>query len=152
MAPSQNGSEPLLPPKLLNEGPEPISATSLGAIKALSILRIALGASVLIAPRWSSALFRLPIPAEMAVIARLFGGREVVLGELLLTAQDKNSPTGGRREMKRALWANIGADSLDVCSVIFAVATGTMGKVPGALFGGGAAVLIALAALSLKGF
>lgn len=84
-------------------------------------------------------------------MARLFGGREVVLGELLITAEDKNSPTGGRREIKRALWANIGADTIDVCSVIFAVATGTMGKIPGVLFGGGAAVALGLGALGLKG-
>jgi hypothetical protein len=87
----------------------------------------------------------------MSVIVRLFGVREFMLGELLMTAEDKNSSTRGRREIRRALLANMGTDAVDVCSVVFAVATGAMGRVPGALFGGAGAVALGLGVLGLKG-
>jgi hypothetical protein len=87
----------------------------------------------------------------MSVIVRLFAIRDFMLGELLVTAEDRNSPTGGRREIRRALLANIGSDAVDICSIGFALATGTMGRVPGALFGGGAALFLGLGVLGLKG-
>ena len=82
---------------------------------------------------------------------RLYAIRELALGELLLTAEDKTSPTGGRREIKRALWANIGCDAVDICSVAFGLASGTIGRLPAALLGGPAAVAIGLGTLGLKG-
>jgi hypothetical protein len=148
---THNQSEPLIPSKLSAEHVEPLSYTTTTAIKALSVARIALGASTIIAPRWTCALFQFPIPASVSILARLFGVRELVLGELLITAEDKGSPTGGRRELRRTLLANLGTDTVDVCSVVFAVATGTIGRVPGALFGAGAVVALGLGGLGLRG-
>ncbi|KAF2262691.1 hypothetical protein CC78DRAFT_605740 [Lojkania enalia] len=150
-SPTHNQSEPLLPSKLANEQFSSLSTTSTTAIKALSILRIAVGASCIIAPRWSCALFQFPIPAAYSVMPRIFGVRDLILGELLITAENKESPDGGRREIKRALWANIGADVVDVGSVLFGLATGTVGRAPAAIFGGGAAAFVILGVLGLRG-
>ena len=77
--------------------------------------------------------------------------RDLALGELLLTAEAKNSPNGGRREIKRALWAGIGCDVADVASIAFALATGTMGRAPAVIFGGGAVAFLGLAGVSMRG-
>ncbi|KAF2468518.1 uncharacterized protein BDR25DRAFT_344244 [Lindgomyces ingoldianus] len=149
---SHNQSERLLAPKPMNEQySEPLSSTSSGAIRALSILRIAVGAGCLIAPRWTCALFQFPIAASVSVMPRLFGGRDLVLGELLMTAEDENAHDGGRREIKRALWAGIGTDAIDIGAIAFGVATGTVGKLPGAIFAGGAVAFIGLGALGMRG-
>ncbi|ORY08447.1 hypothetical protein BCR34DRAFT_603533 [Clohesyomyces aquaticus] len=149
---SHGQAEPLLAPKLRNEqASSPLTPTASGAIKALAILRGAIGVGCLIAPHWSCALFRYPIPASGAVITRLLGAREIVLGELLFTAEDKTSHDGGRREIRRALWANMASDGIDVFSILFGVATGTMGKVPGSLLAGGAIAFLGLGALGMRG-
>lgn len=82
---------------------------------------------------------------------RLFGVRDLALGELLFTAEDKDSPNGGRREIKRALLAGIGCDCVDVASIVFGVATGTVGKAPALIFAGGAAAFVGLGALGMRG-
>lgn len=144
-------SEPLIPSKLSAEHAAPLSNTTSTAIKALSLVRIAFGASTLIAPHWTGALFQFPIPASASILARLFGIREIVLGTLLITAEDKGSPAGGRRELRRALLAGLGVDTIDIFSSVFSVATGAMGRVPGALFGGAALALVLGGGLGLRG-
>ena len=144
-------SEPLIPSKLSAEHAEPLSYTTSTAIKVLSLVRIALGAATFIAPKWTCALFQFPIPVSASVLARLFGVREIILGELLITAEDKGSPAGGRRELRRTLLANLGADTVDICSVGFAVATGAMSRVAGALFVGAALGLVGLELIGLRG-
>lgn len=81
----------------------------------------------------------------------MVGARDGVLGELLLTAEDKSAPEGGRREMRRALWAGIAADAIDIGSLAYAVAKGHVGKPTGGLFGAGAVVFIGLGAWGLRG-
>lgn len=149
MSTQGHDTEPLLPSKAINK--HPLTQTSSSAIKALSILRIALGASTVIAPRWTCGLFMLPLPATSGILARLFGVGDIVLGELLITAEDKNSADGGRREVKRALWAGIGADCVGLASFAFELAAGNVGRTPSFLFAGGAAACIGLGALGLQG-
>jgi len=66
-------------------------------------------------------------------------------------ADDKTSLGGTRRELKRTLWANVGCDMVDICSLGFAVASGHIGRLPGALLAGGAAVCAGLGLLGLNG-
>ena len=134
----------------MNEQHEPVSSNLSVAIKILGIHRVALGAFCLIAPRFSCALFQFPVPAAYSIMPRLFGVRDLVLGELLLTAEDKNSSGGGKREIKRALWANIGTDCVDLASIAFGVATGTFGKTPALIFGGGAAASAVVGGLIMR--
>jgi hypothetical protein len=149
---SQHQTDPLLSPKLVNEQhAAPLSSATSTSIKALSFLRLAVGAACTIAPRFACGLFYFPVPAAYAVMPRLFGVRDIALAELLYTAEDKNSPTRGRREIRRSLWAGIGCDAVDILSLAYGVATGTVGKAPAAIIGGGAVAFIALAAVGLKG-
>jgi hypothetical protein len=67
------------------------------AIKAVSVIRIAIGAACLIAPRFTCAIFQYNVPAEHTLLVRMFGVRDAVLGELLITAEDRQ--TGSRRQV-----------------------------------------------------
>ncbi|KAF1956885.1 hypothetical protein CC80DRAFT_491755 [Byssothecium circinans] len=142
----QNSSqpEPLVPkmPITHQSAPEPLIPTTYYTIQALGYARMGLGAASLLAPRAAFLyLFNLPIISnETAVPVRFFGVREAVLGELLLTAHDKNLPDEGRREIRRLLWANAASDVADIVSVAFAVYSGHMEKLPGAMLVVGAAI------------
>ncbi|KAJ4991999.1 hypothetical protein SVAN01_02594 [Stagonosporopsis vannaccii] len=151
---SEDASSSLLNPTLKKKteySNEPVSAATLWAIKALSYMRIATGAAVLVAPQFTCALFKYNVPVGSALLVRMVGARDGVLGELLLTAEDKNAPDGGRREIRRALWTGIAADAIDIGSLAYAVAKGHVGKPTGGLFGAGAVVFIGLGALGLRG-
>ena len=93
---SQKVTEPLLStsanPKSATA--EPLSAGTQYAIKALSYVRIATGVACLVGPQFTCALFRYNVPVGSALLVRMVGARDGVLGELLLTAEDKNAPNG----------------------------------------------------------
>ncbi len=74
-----------------------LSRTTQTAIKALSVIRIATGAACLVAPRFTCALFQYKVPAEQTILVRMFGVRDAVLGELLITAENKETHDQGRR-------------------------------------------------------
>ena len=150
---SQKSTDALLNPSVnpKSGADKPLSASTQYAIKALSYMRIATGAACLIAPQFTCALFRYNIPAGSALLVRMVGARDGVLGELLLTAEDKNAPDEGRREMSRAIWTGIAADAIDIGSLAYAVAKGHAAKSTGALFGAGAVVFIGLGAMGLRG-
>lgn len=85
-------------PKQVNKSPLlPLSSTTQAIIKTLSVVRIATGAACLVAPRFTCALFRHNVPAEQALLVRMIGARDALFGELLITAEDKESGDGGRR-------------------------------------------------------
>lgn len=77
--------------------PAPLSSTTQTAIKALSVVRIATGVACLLAPRITCALFKYPVPAEQTLLVRMFGVRDAVFGELLITAESQQILDGGRR-------------------------------------------------------
>ena len=81
----------------------------------------------------------------------MVGARDVVLGELPLTAEDKNAPDGGRREMRRKVWTGMAVDAIDIGSLAYAVAKGHVGKPTWGLFSAGAVVFIGLGAWGLRG-
>lgn len=150
----QHDSDPLLGPSPKDStGPseKPISTSTQYAIKTLSILRIATGAACLAAPRFTCALFSYNIPVGSSLLVRMVGGREAVLGDLLLTGEDKHAHDGGRREMRRAIWSGMAVDVVDVGSLVYAVAKGHVGKATGGLFGAGALFFIGLGAWGLRG-
>ncbi|KAF2739691.1 hypothetical protein EJ04DRAFT_508551 [Polyplosphaeria fusca] len=178
MSPSLNSSrDDPLHSKGANEQAKAMPPTLASTINALSILRIGFGAACLVAPRWTCALctslwaqlraaiikltlctnccpivvVSLPIPATSSILARFVGLREIVIGEVLFTAEDKTSPGGGRRELKRALWAGIAVDMLDFGSILYSFATGTMPPMTAAAWGGSAATMVLLARLCMRG-
>jgi len=138
-------SEPPIPTKLTNyqHASEPLTPTAFYAIKTLSYARIFLGVASLLAPHFTCGLFKLSISNESATVVRLFGVRGVALGGLLVTAN-------GKTELRRLLWANVGCDMTDVCSLAFAVISGHMDWLPGALLVGGAVMCVDMGLLGLK--
>ncbi|PVI01638.1 hypothetical protein DM02DRAFT_627536 [Periconia macrospinosa] len=134
----------------LNAPARPLSPTALYTIKALAYCRIILGAGSLLFPHFTCGLFKFLISNETSTVICLFGVRGIALGELLLTAKDETSPDGGRKELRRLLKANMGCDVCDIFSIGFAVASGYIGLLPGALLAGGAASLVGVAALGLE--
>ncbi|KAF3008452.1 hypothetical protein E8E13_003799 [Curvularia kusanoi] len=126
------------------------TSTTPWTIKTLAYMRIATGAACLVAPQFTCALFKLNIPVGSTLLVRMIGARDGVLGELLLTAEDRNAPDGGKRELRRAIWAGMAADAIDVGSLVYAVAKGHVGKPTGGLFGAGAIVFMGLGAWGLK--
>jgi hypothetical protein len=96
----QESSNPLLgrSPKLNSDSAShELSFTSRTTSKALSIIRIATGAACLIAPRFTCAIFKYNVPPEHSLLVRMFGVRDAVLGELLITAEDRQ--TGSTRQV-----------------------------------------------------
>jgi hypothetical protein len=69
------------------------------------------------------------------MVARGLGTRDIVLGELLLTA-DKSAED--RKEVRRALWAGVATDAADVGVTALALATGQISRTGAGLFGGAA--------------
>lgn len=127
----------------------PASRLVTGCVTALGVLRVAVGASGLLAPTFTSNLFRLPMGPQGVLLSRLTGIRDIVLGELLLTADrtgdDKN------KELKRALWANVATDVVDVGSCAIGFYTGSVGRTGAGLFAGGAILFVLLGVESLVG-
>jgi hypothetical protein len=101
-SPPSNAVEPLLgatPKAESNSSAQPLSSTSQAVIKTLSVIRIATGVACLFAPRFTCGLFMYKVPAEQALIVRMVGARDVMFGELLITAEDKTKEDGGRRQV-----------------------------------------------------
>jgi hypothetical protein len=74
-----------------------LSSTTQTVIKTMSVIRIATGVACLLAPRFTCALFKYHVPVEQSLIVRMVGGRDAMLGAILITAEDKNQADGGRR-------------------------------------------------------
>ena len=129
---------------------KPISST-LWATNILSYSGIAAGAGCLVAPQFTCALFKWNVPVGSTLLVRMVGARDGVLGGLLLTAEDKNAPDGGRRELRRAIWTGMAANTIDMGCLAYAVAKGHVGVSTGGLFGAGFVVFMGLGAWGLRG-
>jgi len=85
-------------PKGVKKAPKAApSSKILSAIKFISIVRIATGAVCLLAPRFTCSMHGYEISDEHALLVRMLGVRESVIGGLLLTAEDKESESHGIR-------------------------------------------------------
>jgi hypothetical protein len=150
--PSSNQTKPLLSVKATDiTAQKQLSPVTSTVIKTLSVLRIIFGTACVIAPQTSCEIFYYPVPTAFSILPRLFGIRDLVLGALLVTAEDKSIPSGGRRELKRTLWANIAADSMDVISIILSLAQGNLGRLPAAALGGGAGIFLIIEGMVMRG-
>jgi hypothetical protein len=149
---SSNQTEPLLSVKATDiTVPKQLSPVTSIVIKTISFLRIILGAACVIAPQLSCEIFFFPVPTAFSILPRLFGIRDLVLGALLVTAEDKKIPSGGRRELRRTLWANIAADSTDVISIFLSIVQGNLGSLPAVALGGGAGIFLIMEGMAMWG-
>ncbi|KAF2446038.1 hypothetical protein P171DRAFT_471681 [Karstenula rhodostoma CBS 690.94] len=151
MSSSQQSRESLLKDSPRNAKPAPprSSATSL-AIKTLSVIRLVVGAGCLIAPRYGCGLHSYNVPSEHSFLVRMMSIREAVVGGLLITAEDKEREDGGRREIRRALWAGIVNDFVDIANLVFGFSQGDVNQPTISAIGGGAVGAIGLALWILR--
>lgn len=147
---------PLTPKPDLKMSQPPISPMVNGSIASLAVMRMLVGGITVLIPMRTALLFGVPVAAPAIVVARLFGARDFVLGGLLWTARPNNGnpATGadatGNRELKRALWAGVMADLIDVGSCAVGVLDGTLPKRAIVGVGVGAAFFAGLGGILLK--
>ncbi|PVI05067.1 hypothetical protein DM02DRAFT_650992 [Periconia macrospinosa] len=134
-----------------NTSPTNLSKMEYYNIKALAIMRLCIGASCIFIPGPVFALCGYPLRTiELSTFARMIGARDLILGDLLYTAEDKTAADGGKREMRRALWGGMAADLFDAGVVVAAVSGGYLRKGPGSFFIGGVMVAVGQAVWGLK--
>ena len=128
-------------------------------VSALAIARMLFGGSTLLFPHHVAPFFGIPLAAQTTIVARLFGIRDFILGGLVWTARadDKAasksaaSQEGNRRELRRALVAGILTDAVDLCSAVVGVLDGTLEGPAIGWVAGGAAAMLALGVVTLRG-
>ena len=148
---SKDSTKPLIPGVSARTPPDNQSKVGLCVIKTTAVLRAISGAACLFTPKLVGELFQLSIAPQDMILARLFGVRDAVLGGLLWTAKDAFRTTDATQsEIRRALWANIITDSVDLCSCLVGLIDGTMSVPSAALVGGGAFVFALLGIVGLK--
>lgn len=139
--------------------PPPLSALTTNIIRTIAVLRLSLGSASLTVPHSAIPLFGIPLTSDSAILARLFGIRELVLGGLLWAARPhsdaarKNTSLDVDRgqELRRVLLAGLVVDAVDVCSCAVGALNGTLDGPAIGLVGGGALVAVALGLLGLRG-
>ena len=108
------------------------------------------GVAILIAPQFCGRLFRIPITAQSALLARGMGSRDIALGGVLLAANNSIASPGGNREVQRALYAGLAIDLMDIGATTFAFATGQLGRFGAGMFGSAAASCAMLGIIGLR--
>jgi hypothetical protein len=152
---------PLLSNNRLDAGPLATpSPLGVGLANSLSYLRLGVGLACVAAPTFTCKIFQLTIAPNsvQSTLARLFGGRDIVLAELLWFVRpkggDKNTMSPNtveeRRELRRILWANVASDTMDIAVLAFAASKGAISKPAAACLGGGAVSFLALGLLALR--
>jgi hypothetical protein len=129
-------------------------------ISALSIARMIIGSSMLLAPQLSASFFGVPLTPESNIAGRLFGARDLILGVLLWKSRSNLTKSilkadgvlmeDARRDIKRLLWIGLLIDSIDVGSSLFGIWRGEMDGKAFGWVGGGAAGGVILAGICLR--
>ncbi|KAF1812900.1 hypothetical protein P152DRAFT_473433 [Eremomyces bilateralis CBS 781.70] len=135
-------SSPLLPH---TSSPRP----PLGIIKTISIARAIFGGACIFTPHLITQMFQLPLPRGTELFPRLFGVRDLVVGELLWLTLRGERTEEQLKQIRRVVWANIAIDSIDVVSTIWEFAMGRIAGEAALVTGGGAAVFAAVGAAGL---
>jgi hypothetical protein len=120
-------------------------------INSLSYMRLGMGTAFLIAPSQVASLLQVTVLPNSVLFVRLFAIRDLLFGQQLYTAESQTQPDGGKREIKRALWAGIMADAVDMCSIAIAYSSGTLSAFPASLLMSGAVSGIGMGFLGLNG-
>ncbi|KAK1830669.1 hypothetical protein QBC39DRAFT_353597 [Podospora conica] len=109
-----------------------------GLVTFIGVSRTLAGVGCLLAPSMTATLFGFStLSPEAALLARMFGAREIVIGEGLLLAERHQSTSHGTPQMHaahqqlvRAIWANIAKDGLDILAVLVTLGLGMADEVP----------------------
>ncbi|KAA8645139.1 uncharacterized protein ATNIH1004_009356 [Aspergillus tanneri] len=110
-------------------------------LTALATLRMAVGFGLISIPRQVGAVFLLPYTPEVAITARMAGGRDFTVAALLFACRDqaiisgetdpvlKNARQGQRlgwTATQRALMAGMVVDGIDILNVVIGYLEGTL--------------------------
>lgn len=106
-----------------------------GLVTFIGISRTIAGVGCLLAPSMTAKIFGFStLSPEAALLARMFGAREIVIGEGLLlaewTSQGRPHPKAAHQQVARAIWANVAIDGLDIVAVLLTLAVGVADGVP----------------------
>lgn len=124
------------------------------ATTTLSILHITVGASALIAPSFTAALFGLvPAPSSLFV-TRLFGSRDLALGLAVWATSGTRDRTAAasrtKTERRGALWIANLVNAIDIVSCVWSYYEGSI-NTAGVLWGApGAAFLLLLGWVGMR--
>lgn len=127
---------------------------SLLIIKTLAVARTLVGVSLLAVPLLTSRTFFLPASTSTTLVLRLCGARDAALGGLLWSASSRLSSStelASPALVRPALMTGAIVDALDVLSVGACLMERSVGVVPAAVVGGGAAVFLAAGLWGLRG-
>lgn len=142
-------SSPLLPRDAPDNAPKPLSRT---AARATALARLLFGAACILAPTFTMRLFAIDVPPGASLLVGLMGTREIVLGELLLTADAAQARGEGKSPVRRILWGVVAVEALDLCVMGMGVARGEVGWSGFGLFSGFVAAALGLAGGALWGY
>jgi len=152
-----------------HQPPQPPSGLTTTSIAALSAIKIALGASSILAPQLAYSLFLLELKPNAVVVARLFGSSCAALGAATWALNRRVSRAGAyrqgdgsgsrnaeleaerRADLKKVVAFNLAADSVDVVSCVIGYSAGMYGLGAFGMLGGGCAALALLGAVGLSG-
>ncbi|KAK4119450.1 hypothetical protein N657DRAFT_650100 [Parathielavia appendiculata] len=110
-----------------------------GLLTFLGVGRVVFGAGCLLAPALTLSILGVStLSAEAALITRMFGAREIVIGKGLLlaersagfarrgnTAADTGVQFASREGVCRAIWVGVAADGLDALALVATFAMGS---------------------------
>jgi hypothetical protein len=123
-------SSPLLKNNTTGTAASKPSILGRGLVSLIGISRTVAGVGCLLAPTVTAKVFGFSsLSPEAALLTRMFGVREIVIGEGLLLAERYSSTEAhAQQQVKRATWANVATDGLDLAAVLltlwFGVAEG----------------------------
>jgi len=112
-------------------------------IPIMSVGRMVIGGGSVIAPKFLCQLFFAPFTPATSIAWRLFGARDFAVGSFLWLSKDKDP--------RPALMLGIAIDSIDIVSTAICVAEGNLEWEPVASVGGGAALLVLVGWVALRG-
>lgn len=106
-----------------------------GLITVIGVSRTLAGLGCLLAPAVTAKAFGFStLSPEAALLTRMLGAREIVIGEGLLLAESASHGTphlqAARQQVARGIWANIATDGLDIAAVLLTLVVGMADGVP----------------------
>lgn len=138
-----------------------ITTTSSLAILSLSIIRCLVGGSALLFPIRAGSLFGITLNSSSAIMGRLFGARDLILGAVALKARHQFAEAQPEddmvrkqetlRDLRSILWIGLTLDLMDLGSCVVGILEGGLLEKAQVSIGGGAAGAVLLAIIGLRG-
>jgi hypothetical protein len=134
---------------------KPLGIYTVETVHTLSYTRIIAGVGCILAPTFTSKLFRLAIAPNSfeSVLVRFFGIGPTILGDLTWFSRPKiNKPQteSERHELRHLLWAGVATDTLEGAIAIYGASMGFFPKPAAICLGGVSTVFAAMGLFALR--